>query len=120
MKGVCSLRLNLGHTGPPWKTTHELRRILSALFGSVHFELGYVGDSARVRIVRSFLFGLYRPEPWEVLGPPESTHRLPNGSTAWIGRQKPGTANNIPLTTVQFEEAGMMYSVCVPIATPAQ
>lgn len=95
-----------------------VRNILSSAGATgVRFHLGYVGDSAHLKITRSYLFGLYQTV-WEAIGPAGSVHRMPNGSTIEIGKQGPSPYNEVPVTGLIFKEAPLECSVS--FALPAE
>jgi len=110
-----SFAIAQGHSSIP---DRYVRNILSSAGAtSVRFHLGYIGDSAHLKIMRSYFFGLHRTV-WEAIGPPGSIHRMPNGSTISIGKQGPSPYNEVPVTGIIFKEAPPECSVA--FALPAE
>ncbi|OGG52754.1 hypothetical protein A3C20_03150 [Candidatus Kaiserbacteria bacterium RIFCSPHIGHO2_02_FULL_55_25] len=109
---ACSFQAGLGYSVAA--SSLSTISFFSAWFGGVRFHVAKTGEATRVQIRVSRLFGLFA-STWEIMGPVGSKHRLPNGSTLRIGKQSPGTSNDIPVTLLEFERAPAMWKKTVPV-----
>ncbi|MEK7156707.1 MAG: hypothetical protein AAB790_02775 [Patescibacteria group bacterium] len=108
----CSFHAGLGYSLVA--SSFSTISFFSAWFGNVRFHVADMGGSTRVQIRVTRLFGLFQSTA-EVIGPVGSKHRLPNGSTLRIGKQTPGTSNDVRVTLLEFERAPAMWRKTVPV-----